>query len=564
MSAARRPRGAAASRARRTTATRPDSSGAASRASAKGKTTPSAAPARGKGEKKKASAKRAAPPEKGRARAAAQRPAATKAAPKRTGGSAAKGSGSKPAARKARPAAAPARKTKDSAGSRARSKGAKAPGTKSRPATPKARTGAKPAAKPAARPRRENAPARAGGKSAVPSKAPKTRPKASRPPAAERVKPGAKAEGARPRPKPKAKAAATAARPAAPPKSRQPGTEPLADRPAATAEPDRSPQLEEQSGEGEAKNAAVAARSKRKKPAAAAPAPAPSEPVSETATAVADGKKKRDKKPRPPAKTMQVPEPVREVLLLGDLPDVRRALSANRRRDGARGRLQPNSPDEQPSAEESREPLDAALIMNTLAVDVQPKIEDNYDYGVLDEFRDSGHCPRPTRMVNTGCGGGEASVYFAKLGFQCVGIDPDRSEVGLARERAWLAGVDIDFMVGDLFETPNLLPAESFGLAVDRGAFYQIDDERDRQRYLSNVKRLLFKGGILFLSAGFFPLDGDAKARRPRKSGRILLANEGGVVVQEMRSAGFEMIKRVLRQTADSGDLGELLLYMRK
>jgi SAM-dependent methyltransferase len=277
-------------------------------------------------------------------------------------------------------------------------------------------------------------------------------------------------------------------------------------------------------------------------------------------------KKKREKKPKPPAKTMRAPEPVREVLVFDDMPDVRRALTAKQRREGSRGHLQPNLHDPADEGEEARQPLDATLIMNTLAVDVQPKIEDNYDYTILEEFHASSHCPRPTRMVNTGCGGGEAAVYFAKRGFSCVGIDPDRADVGLARERAWLAGVDIDFMVGDLFETPNLLPAESFGLAVDRGAFFQIEEERERQRYLGNIKRLLFKGGILLLSAGYFPFDDEASPRKVRgkKGGKILLAREGGVVVQEMRATGFELLKRVLRPTVDSGELGELILYLRK
>jgi len=290
------------------------------------------------------------------------------------------------------------------------------------------------------------------------------------------------------------------------------------------------------------KSARVAARSERPRP-----------------------KKRRENKPKPPAKTMSAPEPIREVLVFAEMPDVSRAISAKTRRAGARGHLQPNLTDTHSDESGDDIPLDATLIMNTLAVDVQPKIEDNYDYSVLDEFNASAACPRPTRMLNTGCGGGEAAVYFAKLGFSCVGIDPDRADVGLARERAWLAAVDIDFMVGDLFETPNLLPAESFGLAVDRGAFYQIEDERERQRYLSNIKRLLFKGGVMLLSAGFFPLE-DEKARKSRakKGNSILLAREGGVVVQEMRAAGFALLHRVLRPTNDSGELGELLLYLRK
>ncbi len=277
-------------------------------------------------------------------------------------------------------------------------------------------------------------------------------------------------------------------------------------------------------------------------------------------------KKRRERKAKPPAKTMSAPEPTREVLVYEEMPDVRRAISATTRRAGARGHLQPNVTDGFGDESMAHEPLDATLIMNTLAVDVQPKIEDNYDYGVLDEFTESEFCPRSTRMVNTGCGGGEAAVYFAKRGFNCVGIDPDRADVGLARERAWLATVDIDFMVGDLFETPNLLPAASFGLAVDRGAFYQIENERERQRYLGNIQRLLFRGGVLLLSAGFFPVEDAGKTRKSRakKGNSILLASEGGVVVHEMRAAGFSLLHRVLRPTNDSGELGELLLYLRK
>ncbi len=271
------------------------------------------------------------------------------------------------------------------------------------------------------------------------------------------------------------------------------------------------------------------------------------------------------KKPKPPAKTMQVPPPETTPLLMLDMPDVRRAKSAKKLLDFSRGQLRPEPNSRPKDSEVGDGPVDASLIMSSLAIDAAPKIEDNYDYTILDEFRSSKHCPAPTRVVNTGCGGGEAAVYFAKLGFKVVGIDSDRVAVGLARERAWLAGQDVDFMVGDLFETPNLLPAESFGLAIDRGAFYRLEDDRDRQRYLANIRRLLFQGGVLLLSAGFFPFDDKSGKKAPPRGGtKLLLAREGGVVVNELRQAGFDLLHRILRKTADSGDYGELLLYLKK
>jgi len=267
---------------------------------------------------------------------------------------------------------------------------------------------------------------------------------------------------------------------------------------------------------------------------------------------------------------MQVPAPMTDILVKLELPDVRRVASSSALSDDARGLTSPSHPQRHRESEPRHEPpVDARLIASSLAGEVRPRIEDNYDYTVLEEFASSGHCPAPTRMVNTGCGGGEAAVYFARRGFNVVGIDSDRTAVGLARERAWLAGSEIDFMVGDLFETPNLLPAESFGLAFDRGAFYHLAEERDRQRYLQNIRRLLFRGGVFVLSAGFFPLPESARPRGARSARparkpapKILLVREGGVVVNEVRQAGFEVAKRVLRPTADSGDMGELILYL--
>jgi SAM-dependent methyltransferase len=289
----------------------------------------------------------------------------------------------------------------------------------------------------------------------------------------------------------------------------------------------------------------------------AAPAPAAAE---------ADKSGRASKKPKPPAKTMQVPAPLTDFLLKQAIPDVRRIASAALLSDNARGITPPGAQPRHKEPERTNEPrVDATLIASSLASDVHPKIEDNYDYSVLDEFAGSPWCPQPTRMINTGCGGGEAAVYFAKRGFNVVGIDSDRMAVGLARERAWLGGVEIDFMVGEQFETPNLLPAESFGLAVDRGAFYRLTDDRDRQRYLSNIRRLLFQGGVCFLSAGFFPLpEGYEKPKSKKGPPKVLLVREGGVVVNEVRQAGFDPVHRVLRPTADSGEYGELLLTLKK
>ena len=341
---------------------------------------------------------------------------------------------------------------------------------------------------------------------------------------------------------------------------------PVAKRPALPPQPQAHAPLRTPQTRAQEKSAPMPATTTPKAPKKSKPvAPASEAPMNTPAVRAPVPSKPAPapKKPKPPAKTMKVAAPLTDFLLKEELPELRRIHA--RKQEGARGVFHREPQSKPNSAHDADAPLDASLMVSSLSSESRPQIEDNYDYSVLDEFRGSGFCPAPTRMVNTGCGGGEAAVYFARLGYKSVGIDSDRMAVGLARERAWLANSEIDFMVGDLFETPNLLPAESFGLALDRGAFSRLQEDRDRQRYLANIRRLLFKGGVLFLSAGFFPLPDDAEKRKARKPAqKLLLAQEGGMVVYELRAAGFDLLHRVLRKTNDSGEYGELLLYLRK
>ena len=437
-------------------------------------------------------------------------------------------------------------------------------------------------------------PGKSQGKSARPAKAASTKRATANTTAAK--KPTAKSAAAKAKPA-QAKPAHAARKPSAPvkassnatakarstqakPAASKPTAKPTSKRPAkpsakplskssskATARPAalHKASAAQKSGPATAVAPVTAAKAARIRPSRAAARPLAIDPKAvaaqaQSATAKAAAAKSPDrtkssKKQKPPAKTMRVPAPMTDILIKRDLPDVRRVASAALLADTGRG-ISPPAPHGRTKEPErgGEPPVDASLIASSLASDIHPKIEDNYDYSVLEELAASKWCPSPTRMISTGCGGGEPAVFFAKRGFNVVGVDSDRTAVGLARERAWLAGVEIDFMVGDQFETPNLLPAESFGLAIDRGGFYRLADDRDRQRYLSNIRRLLFQGGVCYLSAGFFPLpEGVEKPKGSKKAPpKILLVREGGMIVNEIRQAGFEMVHRVLRPTNDS------------
>ncbi len=195
--------------------------------------------------------------------------------------------------------------------------------------------------------------------------------------------------------------------------------------------------------------------------------------------------------------------------------------------------------------------------------------EDDYDYGYLKDFLSLDFVPGACRAVVFACGKGEEAVYLSERGYRVTGLDADRNAVGLARERAWLNGRDVDFMIGEVFESANLLPAESFGFASDRGVFRSIaktdEDDRERRRYLDLVRRLLLPGGVFLLNAT--EVDPSRRAKTPRRGRRNpddLLVQQGGEVMGEVLRAGLEIAGRKIYPVPGGDGRAVLLLYCRK
>jgi len=195
--------------------------------------------------------------------------------------------------------------------------------------------------------------------------------------------------------------------------------------------------------------------------------------------------------------------------------------------------------------------------------------EDDYDYSYLQDFLALDYVPRDCRAVVFGCGKGEEAVFFSERGYRVTGIDSDRNSIGLARERAWLNAREIDFMIGDVFDSANLLPAESFGLASDRGVFRNIEGERERRRYLDLLRRLLLPGGVFLLSATVVDVGRKVKvARKRRKKQDDLLVLEGGEVMGEVIRAGLTISGRkhypLPSKDGAKDAKAELLLYCQR
>ncbi len=91
------------------------------------------------------------------------------------------------------------------------------------------------------------------------------------------------------------------------------------------------------------------------------------------------------------------------------------------------------------------------------------------------------------RVLELGCGAGQAAVAFARMGARTIAVDASPEMVAAARRRAEAATVGIDFRVGDLCDLA-FVPAESIDL-VFSGA--TIDYVEDLGRVLRSVHRVL-------------------------------------------------------------------------
>jgi 2-polyprenyl-3-methyl-5-hydroxy-6-metoxy-1,4-benzoquinol methylase len=118
-------------------------------------------------------------------------------------------------------------------------------------------------------------------------------------------------------------------------------------------------------------------------------------------------------------------------------------------------------------------------------------------FAALEDFLASPWCPPAGRALDLGCGGGEACLRLAELGWEAVGLDFSPTAIALARQNARSAGVEVELLTGDAVQ-PLLTPLGSFDLVIDNHVLHCLIEVEHRHSFLSNAHAALRSGGILF------------------------------------------------------------------
>jgi SAM-dependent methyltransferase len=112
--------------------------------------------------------------------------------------------------------------------------------------------------------------------------------------------------------------------------------------------------------------------------------------------------------------------------------------------------------------------------------------------------------PENARIVEFGCGEGHIAAFLIEKGYRYLGIDLASSALKKARERITGLPVADPFRQDDITHL-GTFPDQSFTVTLDNFCLHMLVVDQDRQRYLSEVARLLTRDGKAFFHVNFQP-----------------------------------------------------------
>ena len=102
----------------------------------------------------------------------------------------------------------------------------------------------------------------------------------------------------------------------------------------------------------------------------------------------------------------------------------------------------------------------------------------------------------PCRILDTGCGTGKHSVYFAGRGYDVIGID---MSAGMMKEAAKNStSLRINFVLGDMRSLT--FPSDFFDGVWTVAAIAHLTSE-DKQRFIREAHRVLKRDGVFYISS---------------------------------------------------------------
>jgi SAM-dependent methyltransferase len=141
---------------------------------------------------------------------------------------------------------------------------------------------------------------------------------------------------------------------------------------------------------------------------------------------------------------------------------------------------------------------DWETLYKTQKVETMPWYNKNFDFDLekeLDERKIIDNTNYSKTFLDLGTGPATQAIWLAKRGFKVIGSDLSDAAINRARE-IYANEENVNFIVDDILNSK--FKDSEFDYIFDRGCFHVLLPA-DRQKYISKIKQILKKDGILFL-----------------------------------------------------------------
>jgi ubiquinone/menaquinone biosynthesis C-methylase UbiE len=165
------------------------------------------------------------------------------------------------------------------------------------------------------------------------------------------------------------------------------------------------------------------------------------------------------------------------------------------------------------------------------------------------------HLKKKEKILDLACGYGRFTIPLAKQGYTIEGIDISPNLIEEAKKTAKKEKLSIKFQIGDMRNLPYR--NESFDSVICMwSAFIEIYKEKDQLRALSEMMRVLSKGGFVFLDLpkpqrivkSLKTKRKDVKPQKIIQKGRIVISTIEGVEAVPMYLHNKTTIIELLRK----------------
>jgi ubiquinone/menaquinone biosynthesis C-methylase UbiE len=99
-------------------------------------------------------------------------------------------------------------------------------------------------------------------------------------------------------------------------------------------------------------------------------------------------------------------------------------------------------------------------------------------------------------VLDAGCGTGENALHLASMGLSIVGVDVAETALAIAREKAEMRGLDVEFVVANALQLERL--GRQFETVLDCGLFHTFSAD-ERTGYVASLATVTEHDGTVYV-----------------------------------------------------------------